>query len=277
MTGGNPHDGSHKGWVSAAARCRGTAHATRGEPCQDALRVKALGPDGAHLIAVVADGAGSAPRGGAGAAMACRTLSTLAEAALVGDGLGQLGPCGLHTIATTVRDTIKAAADRHGLACRDLATTALLAVGDGDRTLILHVGDGAIVGRCGQTGTWSALSWPTHGTYAGTTAFLTDEGDEGVRTLVEERPLDAICLFSDGLERLVLDFASGEPHPPFFHMIAAPLDALAADPKAAKGRHKGLSDALRRYLQSDGVAERGDDDKALVVAVRSAKPSEGGP
>ncbi|MEM8853925.1 MAG: protein phosphatase 2C domain-containing protein [Pseudomonadota bacterium] len=273
MRGGNPPIG----WVSAAARCRGTAHATRGEACEDALRVSVLGPDQSHLIAVVADGAGSAARGGAGAALACRTLSSLAGAMLSQNRLADLGIADLRTVAITASDRMEAVAARHGLSARDLATTALLALSDGTRSLILHVGDGAIVGRCGETGAWSALSWPAHGPYAGTTAFLTDEGEDGIRTLVDERPLDAVCLFSDGLERLVLDFASGEPHPPFFRMVAAPLDALAADPEAARGRNPRLSHALRRYLESDGVAERGDDDKTLVVAVRATSRLEGDP
>ena len=147
---------------------------------------------------------------------------------------------------------------------RDLATTALLAASDGETTCAAHVGDGAAVVR-GEAG-WRTLSWPESGEHVGTTRFLT-ETPPAIRTARLTEPVTALALFTDGLERLVLDLASGTPHGPFFHMIAAPLDRSAADRATPAGRHADLSAALGRYLDSDPVNARTDDDKTLVIAV----------
>jgi len=211
---------------------------------------------------VVADGAGSAPRGGAGAALACRTIAGAAAEALPG-GI----PC-----ETTLCEMLHAAHVRLAeAACRaerplrDLATTVIVALSDGATTVAAHVGDGAAVARCAEG--WRILSWPESCEHAGTTRFLTEE-PPAIRTARIDAPVSAVALLTDGLERLVLDLAAKAPHPPFFDMVAAPLDTLAADPETPVGRHRALSAALGRYLDGETVNERTDDDKSLAVAVR---------
>ncbi len=250
------------GWLTAAASRRGTAHARRGEPRQDAVLVR-HGP-GEALVAAVADGAGSAPRGGAGAALACRVMAASAAARLRRDGFAALDPS---AAVEAARAALLAAAGRHGIAPRALATTAILLLSDGERTRLAHVGDGAVVAR-GADGGWTALAWPAGGPYAGMTAFLTDEPAPEVRVREVDGPVSGLALFTDGLERLVLDLAGGTPHAPFFDMVAAPLDRRAADPAVPAGRDRTLSAALARYLGSEPVTDRTDDDTTLLLAVR---------
>lgn len=247
------------GWVAAAATRRGEAHARRGARAQDALRMILRGR---VLIAAVADGAGSAPRGGAGAALAVRALTGAARAALADRPLAALEDADLAACFETARAMLKAAAAARGLTPRDLATTALLALSDGETTLAGHVGDGAAVARDAE-GRWRALSWPAAGEHAGATYFLTDEA-LAFRAARLDAPVTALALLTDGLERLTLDFAAAAPHAPFFDRMAAPLAALAAP-----GRDAALSRALGAWLASEPVAARTDDDRTLLLAALS--------
>ena len=254
---------------------RGTAHVRRGEPRQDARKVR-HGSDGA-LIVVVSDGAGSARHGGTGAALAARAVARAAEGALHGRAFESLCEEDLQDWVDAARDTIGRGAERRTDAgapttLRDFATTLLLAVSDGHRTWTAHVGDGAIVGRGAESGDWAVLSWPATGDYAGTTYFLTDEPAPALRVAHHETPISGLALLSDGLERLVLDFAAQTAHGPFFERMARPLDVRASQNQ--KGPSRDLSTALGAYLDSENVCRRSDDDKTLVVAVRGDPSAE---
>ncbi|TVQ58542.1 MAG: protein phosphatase 2C domain-containing protein [Rhodobacteraceae bacterium] len=245
------------GWTVAAATRRGESHARRGERGQDAARVLLDGPT---LIAVVSDGAGSAPRGGAGAALACRVVAEAARAAVAAAGsVGALADDAPAAWLAAARARIAFAATARDLRPRDFAATLALAVSDGVDTLVAHVGDGAVVGR--DADGWRALSWPDGGEHAGATFFLTDE-NPALRVIRAEAPVDALALLTDGIERLVLDFAALEPHAPFFDRMTAPLAT------AAPGRDAALGRALAAWLGAEAVAARTDDDRTLVLALR---------
>ena len=141
-----------------------------------------------------------------------------------------------------------------------------MALSNGQETLVAHIGDGGIVARLADGGTWQALSWPDHGEYASTTRFVTDEPPTPLRTHITRQPIDALALFSDGIERMVLDMATQTPFARFFSTMAAPL------PKEP-GKAHTLSSQLKAYLDSETVNSRTDDDKTLVMAVLHAEPS----
>lgn len=260
--------GLQTGWRIAAARLRGESHARRSERGQDAFRVLTAGRDGALLIVAAADGAGSAPRGGAGAALAVRAATEVPRAALgEGGAVAALAEDAPRRWALAARDRVVSSAAIAGLEARDCATTLLLAVSDGEATAVAHVGDGAVVAR-GADGAWRALSWPEGGVHAGETRFLTEE-EPAIRVTLDHAPVSALALLTDGIERLVLDFAAGAPHAPFFDRIAGPVDRLAA-----AGRDLSLGRALRAYLAGEGVAARTDDDRTLVLASLGPREAE---
>lgn len=244
-------------WRIAAARRCGESHIRRGERCQDALAIRLAGPGGGTLLAAVADGAGSAPRGGVGAALAARAAVAAAEAGLArGETLDEAA---LERWMQAARTRVLGAAAGRGVAARDCAATLVLLASDGRATVAGHVGDGAAAVR-GAEG-WSALSWPDAGEHAGETRFVTDP-DPAIRIARHAGPVDAIALLTDGLERLVLDFAARAPHAPFFERMTAPLSALTV-----AGRDRALSVALARWLGGAAVAARTDDDRTLLLAV----------
>ena len=67
-------------------------------------------------------------------------------------------------------------------------------------------------------------------------------------------------MFTDGLQRLALDFAGHTPHHGFFGPLFEQLRAV--------NDSESLVEPFRCFLDSDRVNQRTDDDKTLVLAVR---------
>ncbi len=69
-------------------------------------------------------------------------------------------------------------------------------------------------------------------------------------------------MFSDGIERLVLDFAQAVPFDGFF------IPMFASIPNGSPGRDRGISRGLKNFLDSKTITDRTDDDKMLIMARR---------
>ena len=67
---------------------------------------------------------------------------------------------------------------------------------------------------------------------------------------------DSVCLFSDGLERLVLDLRARTAHAPFFDVV---FDRFEASPRV--GHDQRVSSELAQLLSSASVNQRTSDDK----------------
>jgi len=246
------------GWRWAGASRQGTSHSKTGLPCQDAQRAVLAGAARDILVAVASDGAGSARFGGQGAAIVCRTFSERARA--FADRTGAL-PDEEQVLEwlDEIRDRLALAAGRRDAALRDFAATLVAVIVSSDGAVIAHVGDGAVVVQ--EDHGWEIGSWPASGEYASTTFFVTDEGGVQLRYARRRTPA-ALAIFTDGMERLVLNFADQTAHGPFFDSMVAPVRKAVAP-----GRNATLSAALGKYLDSDGVNARTDDDKTLILAV----------
>jgi hypothetical protein len=159
------------------------------------------------------------------------------------------------------RDNVARAAAKRDLTTRDFAATLICVISDGSETLVAHVGDGAVVVQHRQGTAWNVISWPSHGEYASTTYFVTDEPQPKLMLHRHSGGISALVAFTDGLERLALDFGMSQAHAPFFQGILAPVAG-----SEIAGRDYKLCAALARYLESDAVNARTDDDKTLLVA-----------
>lgn len=229
-----------------------------GTRCQDASGCVATSPFNA-LVAVVSDGAGSATFGGQGAWMTCRTIVQAARRHLASSSdMPSDDQCWLWM--DEARDRIARAANRRGAIPRQFAATLVAVIASETESLILHVGDGAAVLHV--DGEWQAPSWPENGEYASTTFFVTDEPAPRLR-VTRTGGATAVAVFTDGIERLALDFASNRPHQPFFDGVIRPIKQ--AD---GLGRSRPLSASLALYLDSEAINERTDDDKSLILACR---------
>jgi hypothetical protein len=125
-------------------------------------------------------------------------------------------------------------------------------------TGVARVGDGVVVLRSGET-SLDIVGEPPGGCLNVTT-FVTS--DDGVRTAaLDVRTADAlagVAVLTDGLALAAVDLASGTPHRGFFD----PLFAYAAGADASPG-------ALADFLRSPPLDGRTDDDRTLVLALRT--------
>jgi hypothetical protein len=248
------------GWTWAAATCRGTSHVRDGTDCQDVSRCLAVGAKGETLVAVVSDGAGSAQFGGQGAAVACRSISESARDHFASTS-AQPSDDEIWSWIDAARDRIGNAAIARAIELRQFASTLVAVFATRTDTLVLHIGDGAAVIRTDER--WIVPSWPANGEYASTTYFLTDEPSPQLRITRQREPVQAVAVFSDGVERLALNFSDKSAHGPFFDGIFKPLWN-----SKSSGHNNALTSALRRYLDSEAINQRTDDDKSLVLAAR---------
>jgi hypothetical protein len=247
-------------WRYAAGQATGSAHEKTGKPCQDRFLCTSVE---AHttLVAVVADGAGTADHAHFGAEIAVNTVSSIAQ---LGVRAGRRDyPDLLREGASLARQRLVEAASDRKLPPRDLACTLLAVILAPTGGGALQIGDGVIVAG-EKAPTWNWVFWPQKGEYANTTFFLSDENSLAkaeVKTLSDD--IVDVALMSDGLEQLTLNFASQRAHDPFFRSVFTPLHAETADGESGR-----LSQGLCTLLTSPAVRARTDDDASLVIATR---------
>jgi hypothetical protein len=119
------------------------------------------------------------------------------------------------------------------------------------------VGDGAAVIQ-DVDNTFQCLTWPDHGEYVNEASFITDSNYLNVAQycVLSQKMVTKVALFTDGIERIALDFRAKTAYQPFFD----PLFKFVA---SAEGNQADLE----AFLESDRICERTDDDKTLLMAV----------
>src|SRR5699024_6937470 len=115
-----------------------------------------------------------------------------------------------------------------GPAPRDYACTLLAAVVDNRDAAFCQVGDGAIVmASAEEPDEFNWIFWPQHGEYANQTNFASQANAAlflNHEILFERQgTVEEIFVFTDGIERLVLDLAKQIVHQPFYRAFARPL------------------------------------------------------
>lgn len=221
-------------------------------------------PKGNVLAAVIADGAGSASHAEAGARAVCFAfLRAVMEHLHAGKSIEDADPDIVLEWMDNIRDRVNAIASHINVRPRDCASTIVALLAGPRSALVVHVGDGAAVVREEGSSDWFIPSWPFHGDYASTTIFVTDDPMPTPVIVPLPMRLDRAAVFSDGIERLVLDHSNRTAYAPFFDKFTAPVAA-----SSETGHDRRLSRSLRGYLDSQPVCERTDDDKSLILGVR---------
>lgn len=77
-------------------------------------------------------------------------------------------------------------------------------------------------------------------------------------------------MFTDGIERLVLDLREKSAHAPFFRTLFRWL--VNTDPVAIE-EDIPASAVVGCYLRSKQINDRTDDDKTLILATRRSAPA----
>lgn len=247
-------------WRVVAACAAGASHLRNDAPCQDAFAVAQAGES---LLLFVADGAGSAARADEGSRLAVDAALEAARAEVESapphdaDGWHDA----LERIVHATRKCLEAEAPG---ALRDLSTTLLGVIWTPRHVAALQVGDGWIVIESG--GSMHSPIPPVKGEFFNETVFVTSAAfaDLARYEVLSAREVSGIAVLTDGLEMVSMDMTDGTPHEPFFR----PIFELARDPEedlAAAERD------LEQFLASERICERTDDDKTLIVAVRTGE------
>jgi Protein phosphatase 2C len=248
---------TRKWQVVAASEC-GASHLRLGKPCDDSCSWLLLSDE--TLIAVVADGAGSASHGGLGALTA---VSAIKEAAA-----GSVLPSSNHIEEVIVRQlvtscvlsarrSVETEAESLGLVSTDLSTTLIVLLATPSCVGICHIGDGAVVLR-GKDGEMLTLSKPEESEFVNETVFLTSQDfSQTVPFKFWLGELGQFAMFSDGLQNVALKLPADEPHKPFFE----PLFRLISEEQP-----EIVTEQLHAFLLSDRLRSRTDDDVTILVA-----------
>ncbi|WP_441252057.1 PP2C family serine/threonine-protein phosphatase [Tardiphaga sp. 71_E8_N1_1] len=254
-------------WRIAVASVIGTSHLKGGLPCQDSSRATLVDAGaGSTLICAISDGAGSAAHSELGSQAAVSTATLLIENYLqTGQAISAIQRETALSWLAQIQTTISNLAVQSGLSPRDFACTLLVAIIGTEHAAFFQIGDGAmVVSEVGDDG-WAYVFWPQHGEYINTTNFVTStDASKVIEFTSVTRKVESLAVFSDGIESLVLHYASRTVHDRFFNTIVEPVKQVATE--GVDGR---LSESLARYLNSEKICERTDDDKSLIVATRS--------
>lgn len=246
-------------WRVVSAAIRGTSHVKSGQPCQDRLRFTRL--PGRRLLAVLADGAGSAAFAEVGAEIAVDQAIVTFQAWLAtappepGDDEWKNG---LREALTAARAAVLAEARKRAVAARELASTlAILLVAPG-LVVAAQIGDGASVAGEADGG-WLAVTRPGQGEYINETTFLTgDDALAAPQLEVRHGRFQRAALLSDGLQMLALKLPETVPHAPFFAPLFRFVESVA-DVTGAPAQ-------LEAFLLSPRITQRTDDDLTLLLA-----------
>ncbi len=275
-------------WRYAFTSALGSSHLKSGIPCQDSSEcaIQDHG-DESYLVAVVADGAGSAKYSQYGSRLACHLIHESVQPLIEqGLGLDQVDREFAEELIKRFQVMVKRIARRTNNKPRDFACTVLAALIAPDRAAFFQIGDGAIVvsratppedvSEKGET-SYDWVFWPQNGEYANETVFATgDNACEDMQFAICHENIDEVAVFSDGIQNLVLDNKNRVAHSSFFEPM------FGAVRKEGLGYSETLSQSLERYLNSRSILSRTDDDKSLVLATRrhpqppAALPSLGG-
>jgi hypothetical protein len=261
-------------WRAVAAFQQGERHRRDGLPCQDYAAVRAVGD---LLVGVAADGAGSADRSRLGATLAVRSILACLTERLTGclapplPGEAAARGAAPAPDAKTIRacfdaalatglSCVRGAARARAAAAGDLACTVLALAATPHWVAALQLGDGLIVVRH-DAPAFELMFAPQLGEYVNETRFLTDpDGPAQARFRLSRRPPAFVCLATDGLAPVSIDLRARRPHGPFFGPIETYLRGV---PDAGAARQ-----AAREFLRSGRLAQRSDDDRSLLLAVR---------
>jgi serine/threonine protein phosphatase PrpC len=272
-------NGHTMNWRIAKASIIGSGHIGANMPCQDSHYVMQIGDT---LIAAVSDGLGSAAHSEIGSKIASEQAVT--HIANYFDSLKppekrlQWWPFSdkpepktqpqqdtLETVCrtafTVARDAVGVRATADSKELRDFACTLLVAVVTPNDWVVMHIGDGAVVGIF-EDETTRTLSTPDNGEFINVTMPLTSADYlTHLRFNHKAEALRGVALMSDGVQPMCINYKTGEAYDGFFRPIIQwlrTLDLVATDV------------SMQKLLDTPRFRQKSDDDMTLVLALRES-------
>lgn len=251
---------------------RGLAHHLNHQPAQDRFLSICFHNNDLPPVQLVlaADGAGSARRSWAGAWAACRSLAeAVRQMTLTPNGRRRLTSAGAWQsglaaeLFAHARRGLTEWAQVLNISYVELATTLNMAVLTPGFWVFGMVGDGLIAAQASRLNSpWRVHGTPHRGEFAGETVFLTSENWlEHFQSGVVEGCPDRLLITTDGLLPILFQSQSGT----IFESFVNPLFAAAESPRFSD---EEKTSQLGKFLESDRVRARCDDDLTLILASR---------
>lgn len=246
-------------WRTLCQSVVGSFHVQTGLPCQDYGDYKLLGQD--VLIGAVADGAGSAKHSDLGAKITVKAALQFLEYKLKKTALAATGTEAelkeiFRRLLAYVQQILQEEAEKEQLDINDLATTLLVVLVTSKRLAAMQIGDGFIVFKP-LGGNYQLLFQPDKGEYINETTFVTSSNaleDMQIKVLTE--PVAFICVATDGVEKVSIDYKNWQPFPPFFQ----PLEEYLQQTETP------LQEDLKEFLKREDLNKLTTDDKTLLLA-----------
>jgi hypothetical protein len=260
-------------WKYTYASVLGSSHKKLHTPCQDSSKCQVIQDSYGEevLIAVVSDGAGSAKFSDLGSSLACslfvkEVTKYFAEEKRVKD----LEVSFFEKWIDQFQDVICLYAKDFSI--REFACTLVAAVVGNDHAAFFQVGDGAIVVLDPETEdgkeNYNWTFWPAKGEYENTTFFITDPKiKKHIQFDILSKKVEEISLFTDGIQHLSLHYQSKTVHHPFFKPMFRVLRQV--------NNGEELNSSLEKFLSSERMNEKTDDDKTLLLASRKGVEMNG--
>jgi hypothetical protein len=257
-------------WKYTIASVIGASHQKYDSPCQDSSKCNVIQDANGDeiLVAVVSDGAGSASFSDQGSSLACslfvkEVTHFLAKEKQIKDLDVSFFENWIDQFHCIIRSFAK---DCHAT-IREFACTLVAAVIGNDHAAFFQIGDGAIVildpepENDEEHYKWSF--WPAKGEYENTTFFITDPMvKEHIHFNSLPKRIEEVSLFTDGIQHLTLHYQSKTVHHPFFKPMFHVLRKVEKDHLAY------LNSSLEKFLSSERINEKTDDDRTLILASR---------
>jgi len=250
-------------WNTAYASAKGTSHEKTNIPCQDACKCQVN--ENEIFFGIASDGAGSASRSEVSSKLVvgmffdffCKYVKSETDILLI-DKLLVL------KWLEEVKAQIFLEAHKESLSPREFACTILGSIVGSENSVFFQIGDGAIVISEYQSTEYGYIFWPQHGEFANQTNFIIQSNLSEVLEFDHLKGfINRIAMFTDGIERLVLDFSEKSVYPPALNSI---FEWLQNDLSLKSS--ESPSSALNAFLNSSFINNRTDDDKSLVMAAR---------
>jgi len=252
-------------WQYVAASVAGKSHLANEIDCQDVVKVEAIHDNSRDLLVVIcSDGAGSAAHAQRGAKTATDHGMRIVINYLAQNEFGNLCRSQIESWYSMIHGALNDEAGNLGVGISELHCTLMIAILGQDRSVFAQLGDGAMV--FGSGGILELAFWPQTGEFANTTYFVTGENFRqhlGIRII--DKCVSRFAAFTDGMERLVLNFGEKAAHEPFFRQMFQTIQSC--DDTASLNRE------LIAFLNSQHFNDRTDDDRTLVIAVRREDPA----
>ncbi len=233
----------------------GTSHISSDTPCHDAHAYRVL-PENLGIIACVSDGMGSAKAAEIGSQTASSFivdyLEKMLDPKMSDDEIILLIKEGY----VETYDQLLMTASQHELHIKDLNATLLVFVSLGKRQFYGQVGDCSMIGRLDDQ--YQVIAKQQRGEYANATYSICDETsiEQGIYEKIDGL-FPEVALMSDGIESISISskdkVVSKLFYDPFFKVFSH-----------ESYHQKDVEAALVRFLNSERISKKTDDDKTLL-------------